>query len=458
MSPSTVRWESALIQKYDRHSAPRYTSYPTAIEFTESYNHQAFCQAACRYPERPLSLYVHLPFCHQLCYFCACNKIITRQATKVTHYLAILEREIQQTAPLFRGRLVTQLHWGGGTPTVLNAEQISRLVDCLHQAFHFTDDAECSIELDPRHIALDLLDHLFDTGFNRLSIGVQDLDPQVQRLINREQDEAFIAEIIQRAREVGFRSIHLDLIYGLPQQTPTSFFHTLQRIIAWSPDRLSLFNYAHLPNRFPGQHKIKESDLPRAPEKWLILQQSIAQLLEAGYNFIGMDHFAKPDDELFKAQLAGQLQRNFQGYTTHKACELLGLGVSAISALGDSYSQNQKVLATYEAQVTAVGHGLWRGLNLSADDCLRRAIIQTLICHFKLDIASIENEYNLCFADYFAIELTLLAPLAADGLLDLQPQQLTVTPQGRLLIRQICLCFDRYSRQQAKQLQFSRLI
>lgn len=458
MSPSTVRWESALIQKYDRHSAPRYTSYPTAIEFTEAYHHQAFCQAAGRYPERPLSLYVHLPFCHQLCYFCACNKIITRQASKVTQYLATLEQEIQHTAPLFSGRRVTQLHWGGGTPTVLNSEQISRLVDCLRQAFHFTEEAECSIELDPRRITLDLLDHLFDTGFNRLSIGVQDLDPQVQRLINREQDEAFIAALIQRARSVGFRSINLDLIYGLPQQTPASFFHTLQRIIAWDPDRLSLFNYAHLPDRFPGQHKIKESDLPSAQEKWLILQQSIAQLLGAGYHFIGMDHFAKPEDELFKAQQAGQLQRNFQGYTTHKACELLGLGVSAISALGDSYAQNQKGLAPYEAQVAAVGHALWRGFTLSADDCVRRTIIHTLICHFTLEMASIEKAYDLCFADYFATELALLAPLAADGLVDLQPHTLTVTPEGRLLIRQICLCFDRYSRPQAKQLQFSRLI
>lgn len=457
MLNTTIHREASLIQKYESYSVPRYTSYPTAVEFSEAFGAENLYQAACRYPQHPLSLYVHLPFCRQLCYFCACNKLITRQADKVTRYLEHLAQEIQHYSPLFSTRLVNQLHWGGGTPTLLNNLQISQLNQQLRQTFHFTEETECSIEIDPRQVELSLLDHLRQEGFNRISIGVQDLNATVQQVINRQQDENLIAALIQRARGLKFHSIHLDLIYGLPQQTPETFTATLTKIIDWDPDRLSLFNYAHLPDRFPGQHKIKTIDLPNSQLKWIIWQRSQEQLLAAGYQWIGMDHFAKSTDDLFKAQQTGQLHRNFQGYTTHKNCELLGLGVSAISSLGDTYAQNQKLLGNYESQVAKSGQAIWRGLILSRDDCLRRDIIQSLICHFTLDIQQIEQHYSIQFADYFAAELSLLEALAADELLNIYPQRITVTPTGRLLIRQICCCFDRYFNPSSRKM-FSRLI
>ncbi len=305
----------------------------------------AFQRAVARYPERPLSLYVHIPFCHKLCYFCGCNKIVTRQQHKADQYLNALAQEIACRAPLFAGRHVSQLHWGGGTPTYLNKAQISRLMALLREHFDFLPDAEISIEVDPREIELDVLDHLRAEGFNRLSMGVQDFNKEVQRLVNREQDEDFIfALLIERAKALGFPSTNIDLIYGLPKQTPESFAFTLQRVAELNPDRLSVFNYAHLPTLFAAQRKIKDADLPCAQQKLDILQQTIASLTGTGYQFIGMDHFARPDDELAIAQREGVLHRNFQGYTTQGDSDLLGLGVSAISMIGDSYAQNQKEL------------------------------------------------------------------------------------------------------------------
>lgn len=340
MSEQAIVWDLALIQKYN-YSGPRYTSYPTALEFNQGYDEAAFQSAAARYPERPLSLYVHIPFCHKLCYFCGCNKLVTRQTHKADEYLAVLAREIAERAPLFAGRKVGQMHWGGGTPTYLSKSQISRLTAMLRQHFDFLPDAEMSIEVDPREIELDVLDHLRNEGFNRLSMGVQDFNKEVQRLVNREQDEEFIFALIARAKALGFNSTNIDLIYGLPKQTPESFAFTLERVAKLSPDRLSVFNYAHLPSLFAAQRKIKDADLPSAQQKLDILQQTIASLTESGYQFIGMDHFARPDDELAVAQREGKLHRNFQGYTTQGDSDLLGLGVSAISMLGDSYAQNQ---------------------------------------------------------------------------------------------------------------------
>ncbi|MEN0580956.1 oxygen-independent coproporphyrinogen III oxidase [Phytobacter palmae] len=457
MSEQRIDWDLALIQKYN-YSGPRYTSYPTALEFSADYGEENFRSAVARYPERPLSLYVHIPFCHKLCYFCGCNKIVTRQQHKADQYLDALEQEIIHRAPLFAGRRVSQLHWGGGTPTYLNKAQISRLMGLLRGHFQFNADAEISIEVDPREIELDVLDHLRSEGFNRLSMGVQDFNKEVQRLVNREQDESFIFALIKRARDIGFTSTNIDLIYGLPKQTPESFAFTLNRVAELSPDRLSVFNYAHLPTLFAAQRKIKDADLPSAQQKLDILQQTIVSLTDAGYQFIGMDHFARPDDELAVAQRDGVLHRNFQGYTTQGDTDLLGMGVSAISMIGDSYAQNQKELKAYYQQVDETGNALWRGIALTRDDCIRRDVIKALICHFRLDFRSIENQWELSFNDYFAEDLKLLKPLANDGLVEINELSIEVTAKGRLLIRNICMCFDVYLRQKARMQQFSRVI
>jgi len=457
MSSQLIDWDLALIQKYN-YSGPRYTSYPTALEFAETFGEADFQQAVTRYPERALSLYVHIPFCHRLCYFCGCNKIVTRQQHKADQYLDALEQEIIHRAPLFAGRQVSQLHWGGGTPTYLNKAQISRLMGLLRHHFNFNADAEISIEVDPREIELNVLDHLRAEGFNRLSMGVQDFNKEVQRLVNREQDEEFIFALLRHAREIGFTSTNIDLIYGLPKQTPESFAFTLKRVGELNPDRLSVFNYAHLPTLFAAQRKIKDADLPSAQQKLDILQQTITSLTEEGYQFIGMDHFARPDDELAVAQREGVLHRNFQGYTTQGDSALLGMGVSAISMIGDCYAQNQKELKHYYQQVDETGNALWRGIALTRDDCIRRDVIKSLICNFRLDFSAVEKQWDLDFADYFADDLNLLAPLAKDGLVAVDAHGIQVTAKGRLLIRNICMCFDAYLRQKARLQQFSRVI
>ncbi len=457
MSELLIDWDLALIQKYN-YSGPRYTSYPTALEFSESFGAAEFSQAVARYPERPLSLYVHIPFCHKLCYFCGCNKVVTRQLHKADQYLDVLEQEILHRAALVKGRQVTQLHWGGGTPTYLNKAQISRLMSLLRANFDFASQAEISIEVDPREIELDVLDHLRSEGFNRLSMGVQDFNKEVQRLVNREQDEEFIFALLNHARDIGFTSTNIDLIYGLPKQTPESFAFTLNRVAELNPDRLSVFNYAHLPTLFAAQRKIKDADLPTAQQKLDILQETITSLTGAGYQFIGMDHFARPDDELALAQKAGVLHRNFQGYTTQGDTDLLGMGVSAISMIGDCYAQNQKELKQYYAEVDRRGDALWRGLALTRDDCIRRDVIKSLICNFRLDFAVIAKQWDLDFHDYFAQDLALLEPLAKDGLVEVSDEHIVVTGKGRLLIRNICMCFDAYLRQKARMQQFSRVI
>lgn len=454
---SEIIWDLALIQKYNQ-SGPRYTSYPTALEFNENYTNDDFIAATQRYPARPLSLYVHIPFCHKLCYFCGCNKVITRHQHKADIYLDFLEKEIKERSKLFTNRVATQVHWGGGTPTYLTEEQSARLMNMLRDHFNIAENAEVSIEMDPREIELSMLDHLRNIGFNRISMGVQDFNKDVQKAVNREQDEAFVNALLVRARELGFQSTNLDLIYGLPLQTVESFMFTLQKVIELNPDRLSIFNYAHLPSRFAGQAKIKDWQLPKPETKLDILQKTIQTLGNAGYKFIGMDHFAKPDDELAIAQQKGILHRNFQGYTTQEECDLLGLGVSAISLLGDTYAQNQKDLKTYYANVDETGIALHKGLAMTEEDCLRRDVIKQLICNFKLAYAPLEKQYNIDFKQHFAEDLALLAPLAADGLLEIGDEQMVVSAKGRLLIRNICLCFDTYSRAQAKQQQFSRII
>lgn len=457
INKGSLIWDQDLIQKYN-YSGPRYTSYPTALEFNEQFNEQDFLTSVTLYPEKPLSIYVHIPFCHKLCYFCGCNKMVTRQHHKVTKYLEALKQEIINRAPLFKNKIVTQMHWGGGTPTYLNDEEIGWLIDVLKDNFQFANNLEQSIEIDPREITPKTIDHLALVGFNRLSMGIQDFNQEIQTLINREQDENLIANLIKQARKRDFASISLDLIYGLPKQTVESFTDTLNKVIALSPDRLSVFNYAHLPTRFAAQRKIKDEDLPAAIEKLKILQNSIEQLTQAGYTFIGMDHFAKPTDELAIAQQQGILHRNFQGYTTHGDADLLGLGVSAISMLGDSYAQNQKDLQIYQSEVQKKGNALWKGFTLNQDDKIRRDVIKQLICHFNLNKATIENRYQIKFDDYFAEDLQLLAPLVKDGLVENKADSLIVSAKGQMLIRNICMCFDIYMRKVARQQQFSRVI
>ncbi|MEZ9597556.1 oxygen-independent coproporphyrinogen III oxidase [Vibrio sp. 10N.286.46.A8] len=452
-----IVWDQEILNKYN-YSGPRYTSYPTALEFHEAFTVADYDMACTQYPDRPLSLYVHIPFCHKLCYYCGCNKVITRHSHKADEYLDVIEHEIRQRASLLNGRKVTQLHFGGGTPTFLTKTQITRLMGILREEFNFTSDAEISIEVDPREIELDVLDHLRNEGFNRLSIGVQDFNKEVQKLVNREQDEEFIIAMVQRATELGFRSTNLDLIYGLPKQTQALFAETLKQVLEMKPGRLSVFNYAHMPQLFAAQRKIKDEDLPEAKEKMAILQDTIETLTGAGYQFIGMDHFALPEDELAVAQREGILHRNFQGYTTQGEADLIGFGVSAISMVGDAYAQNQKELKKYYAQVNDLRHALWKGVALDRDDLLRREVIKQLICNFKLDKTMIESEFSVHFNRYFKEDLELLQTFINDELVEVDDKEIRVTLRGRLLIRNICMCFDKYLRAKARQQQFSRVI
>ncbi|MDN3697621.1 MULTISPECIES: oxygen-independent coproporphyrinogen III oxidase [Vibrio] len=456
-SGQQIVWDQAILDKYN-YSGPRYTSYPTALEFHEAFTIADYDMACTQYPERPLSLYVHIPFCHKLCYYCGCNKVITRHSHKADEYLDVIEHEIRLRASLLNERRITQLHFGGGTPTFLTKAQITRLMTILRAEFNFDADAEISIEVDPREIELDVLDHLRSEGFNRLSIGVQDFNKEVQQLVNREQDEEFIIAMVERAKQLGFRSTNLDLIYGLPKQTKESFAETLSQVLDMKPGRLSVFNYAHMPQLFAAQRKIKDEDLPAAEEKMAILQDTIGTLTGAGYQFIGMDHFALPDDELAVAQRQGILHRNFQGYTTQGEADLVGFGVSAISMIGDAYAQNQKELKKYYAQVNELRHALWKGVALDSDDLLRREVIKQLICNFKLDKSMIESEYKVTFNQYFAEDLQLLQTFIDDELVEVDNTEIRVTLRGRLLIRNICMCFDKYLRSRARQQQFSRVI
>lgn len=455
--PTQISWDQSMIEKYN-YSGPRYTSYPTALEFDDAFTEHDLLTSIKNSKSDKLSLYVHIPFCAKLCYYCGCNKIITRHPHKADQYIEYLAAEIIKRAPLFKHYTVTQMHWGGGTPTFLSPEQILKLSALIKQHFNFAEIGEYSIEVDPREIELSMLDTLKEAGFNRVSIGVQDFNKEVQIVVNREQDEQFIFDLIAKAKALGFVSTNVDLIYGLPLQTPESFAKTIARIIELSPDRLSIFNYAHLPSRFAAQRKIKETDMPAPQQKLDMLRQTIESLTGAGYQFIGMDHFAKPNDELAKLQNAGKLHRNFQGYTTQEECDLLGLGVSSISQIGDCYAQNQKDIRPYYESVEANGHALWKGCSLNQDDEIRRAVIKQMICHFELDMSKIEQKFAINFEDYFVEDLKLLQTFVDDKLVDITDRKLTISTTGRLLIRNICMCFDVYYRQKARQQQFSRVI
>jgi oxygen-independent coproporphyrinogen-3 oxidase len=457
----SVIFDRELIQRYDK-AGPRYTSYPTAVEFDPAFTAESYQQQVALSNQRggPLSLYFHLPFCDTVCFYCACNKIITKNRNHAEPYLANLHKEITMQAALFDAdRKVEQLHWGGGTPTFISHQQMHELMAVTRQHFNLADDdsGEFSIEVDPREADAETIAVLREIGFNRLSLGVQDFNPLVQKAVNRIQSEQETFAVIDAARDTGFRSVSLDLIYGLPHQTPASFSETLDKVIAVNPDRLSVFNYAHMPKLFKTQRQIKTEDIPSPEIKLEILQQSIEQLTSAGYVYIGMDHFAKPDDELAIAQRENKLYRNFQGYSTHAECDLIGLGITSIGSVGDAYSQNNKTLDEYDQSIKNDQLPVFRGVSLDQDDKIRRTVITRLICHFSLDITAIEKELDLKFADYFASELHALEQFVTDGLVKINPTSIDVLPAGHLLIRNICMIFDRYMQQKAEN-NFSKVI
>jgi len=454
--------DPVLIRKHDV-GGPRYTSYPTADRFVEAFGEVELKQWLAKRNiggiSLPLSVYVHLPFCDTLCYYCGCNKVITRDHGKSAKYIKYLEKELALLGPLLGGdRQVSQMHWGGGTPTFLAREEMAGLTALLKKTFSVRSDCECSVEVDPRRCAPGTLAFLGELGFNRVSIGVQDFEPAVQKAVHRIQSEEVTRRVIDEARASGFRSVNVDLIYGLPKQTLDSFDRTLDRVIGLGPDRIALYSYAHLPRLFPPQRRIAEADLPAPESKLQILTLAIGRLTRAGYAYIGMDHFAKSEDELAIAQAQGRLQRNFQGYSTHADSDMIGLGVSAIGRIGPTYYQNRKDLEEYYAALDAGRLPVARGLELSQDDLVRRAIIQALACHFRVSIESIEIAYLVDFERSFAEELRDLKALARDGLVEVDPEWIVVTPKGRLLVRLVCMVFDRYLRQRQARAAYSKVI
>jgi len=458
----SVIFDLELIKRYDK-SGPRYTSYPTAVQFHEGFAEQqyrAVAQATNDAQLRPLSLYFHIPFCDTVCFYCGCNKIATKDRNRAQPYLDRVYKELALQSELFDDdRFVDQLHWGGGTPTFISHEQMRELMAETRRNFKLRDDdsGEYSIEIDPREVKGDTIKLLRELGFNRMSLGAQDFEPVVQQAVNRIQTEEQTFKVLDQARAEGFKSISIDLIYGLPLQTATSFERTLDTVIGAAPDRLSIFNYAHLPELFKPQRRINESDLPQPGVKLDILQMTIEKLANAGYVYIGMDHFSKPDDELALAQREQTLYRNFQGYSTHADCDLIGIGVTSIGKVGRSYSQNYKGIEEYYQAIDSGHLPVFRGVELDDDDVLRRDVITRLMCHFELDMATIEKDYGLDFADYFAIELEALKTMQQDGLLEVSDKTIRVMPRGRLLIRNVCMVFDRYMREPSEQ-RFSKVI
>ncbi|HMC13960.1 MAG TPA: oxygen-independent coproporphyrinogen III oxidase [Gallionellaceae bacterium] len=451
-----------LIRRLDR-NGPRYTSYPTADRFTQTFNAESYQNWMAKREiggiSRPLSLYIHIPFCNTLCFYCACNKIITKDRSKSARYMQYLVKELEMQAALMPGkRRLEQLHWGGGTPTFLSDDEMRILMDAINQNFTLVKDGEYSIEIDPRKVSDETIALLGDLGFNRISIGVQDFDPLVQKAVNRIQSEEETLRVIRAARDNGFKSVSLDLIYGLPKQTMESFKTTLDKVIAANPDRLSIYNYAHMPTVFMPQRRIHEKDLPAPQTKLDILKLAVNMLTDAGYVYIGMDHFAKPDDELAVAQRQGRLHRNFQGYSTHADCDLVALGVSAIGKIGPTYSQNFREDEEYYAALDRNVLPVMRGMELDADDLLRREIIQALMCHFAVTKEAFNTEFQIDFDSYFATELAELGEYGREGLLVMSPQNIVVTPKGRMLIRNICMVFDKYLRTKQEHARYSKVI
>lgn len=450
-----------LINKYDK-SGPRYTSYPTAIQFTENFSEQDYYQQVELSNERntPLSLYFHIPFCDTICYYCGCNKIVTKNRNHAQPYLDAVYKELALQGSLFKAtRIVKQLHWGGGTPTFISHEQMTELMQQTRRHFTLLDDdsGEYSIELDPREVDASSISLLRKLGFNRISLGVQDFNPKVQQAVNRIQSYKETRDVIIAARKDEFHSISLDLIYGLPFQTVESFSETVDKVLELDPDRLSVFNYAHMPEMFKTQRQINAADLPSAETKLTILQNVTNKLIDAGYVYIGMDHFAKPTDELAIAQKERKLYRNFQGYSTNSDCDLVALGITSIGKVADSYSQNIKTIKEYTEVIESGKLPIFRGVVLTEDDILRREVINQLICHFELNFKEIEHAFDINFPEYFSSELKQIKEMQADSLLELSQDKILVLPEGKLLIRNICMVFDIYLKK-SKEQRFSKTI
>jgi oxygen-independent coproporphyrinogen III oxidase len=456
-----LSFDAALVQRYDR-NGPRYTSYPTAAQFHSGFDIGAYRRAALlsNVAATPLSIYVHVPFCTSPCLYCGCNRVITRDRGQAIEYIARLEQEIELQARLFDSRRsVQQLHFGGGTPTFLDAAQLQALLEHLGRSFSLAPTAqrETSIEIDPRTVNAQQLGALAALGFNRISLGVQDFDAAVQRAVNRIQPISMVHGLVERARAIGFRSISFDLIYGLPLQTHESFSRTLDAAIAARPDRLAVYGYAHMPRIFKAQRRIQAAQLPTPEQRLALLGLTIEKLTGAGYEYIGMDHFALPDDELARARRTGTLHRNFQGYSTHADCDLVGLGVSAIGKVGDAYAQNHKRLADYYRAIDAGQLAIERGVSLTIDDITRREVIQRLMCTGQVVYQEIGQLYELDFQTYFAREIVALKPMLEDQLITMSKEALTITPKGALLLRNIAMTFDRYL-QASEREQYSKAI
>lgn len=455
-------FDPQLIRRFDV-NGPRYTSYPTADHFVEAFDADAYSSWLGRRTiggiGRALSLYVHIPFCNTICYYCACNKIITKDHGRSAKYIKYLGRELAMQAQALDGSHETiQLHWGGGTPTFLAHDEMVRLMELIRKHFRLLPQGEYSIEVDPRKVDRQTVKLLAELGFNRMSIGVQDVDPTVQLAVNRIQSLEETQVVVDAAREFGFKSVSVDLIYGLPGQSVDGFNRTLDAVAQLSPDRLSIYNYAHLPGHFKPQRRIDENQLPSPDAKLQILQSAIQRLTDSGYVFIGMDHFAKPEDELAIAQRQGRLHRNFQGYSTYADADLLAFGVSAISKVGPTYSQNFRTLDDYYDCLDRGVLPIMRGLELTADDLLRRSIIQALMCHFELSIESIEIAHLIDFNAYFSHELASLRDMQQAGLLEIEDRWITVLPRGRMLVRAIAMVFDRYLRADRERARYSKVI
>ncbi len=449
VSPSPM-FDADLLRRYDT-PGPRYTSYPTAPQFNPAFGAQQLREHASASNQaeraRPLSLYVHVPFCTSPCFYCGCNRVITRDKARGEFYLDYLYREIARMAPLFdSGRPVTQLHFGGGTPNFLTPTQLADCVAELRSQFSFSspERMDFSIELDPRYVTPDDVAELARIGFNRASLGVQDFDPVVQKAVNRVQSIEETLAVLDACRAYGMRSVNIDLIYGLPKQTREGFERTLDVVLEARPDRIAVYSYAHLPQLFKPQQRIALEDLPDPEAKLGLLECAIERLVSAGYVYIGMDHFALPDDDLARAQARGDLHRNFMGYTTHAESDLIGFGVSAISHIGDSFSQNPRDLASWERAIDDGRLPVWRGMPLDHDDVVRADVIQELMCHGRLDFARLGRRHGIDFGDYFADALPRLKRLEDDGLLEFTKAGIRATPRGRLLLRVIAMCFDRY--------------
>ncbi len=452
----------ALLRRFD-HPGPRYTSYPTADRFVEAFDATTLAARLASRGDQVappgLSIYVHVPFCDKVCFYCACNKVVTRHHERAAEYLEALKTEADLVSSLLTGpRELEQLHFGGGTPTFLSNAELGQVMAMLTERFPLADNVECSIEVDPRSTPPEKVRTLAQLGFNRMSVGVQDFDLEVQKAVNRLQSYEMTRETIETARAAGFKSVNLDLIYGLPRQTRDSFSRTLDRVLELSPERIALYHYAHLPERFKPQRRIIASELPPPEEKTHIMLDAITRLSEAGYRYIGMDHFAKDTDDLARAQVLGRLHRNFQGYSTRPDCDLIGLGVSAISKVGPTYSQNVRELDEYYDRLHAGGLPTARGVLLDRDDLLRRAVIMALMCHFEVSKEGIEAAHLIKFDEYFQRELEDLRTFEEAGLVEITHDWISVLPKGKLLVRGIAMVFDRYLRQDQRLRRYSKIV